>query len=91
MIDINKYESIVKLSLQEEERAWVDKRADIFIKKITTLDGIDVKNAIPLVSVLNVKSPLRADKVVKRLTRDDMLMNALDKYEGYYKAPKALE
>jgi aspartyl-tRNA(Asn)/glutamyl-tRNA(Gln) amidotransferase subunit C len=55
------------------------------------LDQIDTGDAEPLVTVLSVYNVMREDVAEKSFTRDEILINAPEEYDGYFKVPGTLE
>ena len=45
----------------------------------------------PLVSVLDIKNVLREDIEAKTISRDEILENAPEQYDGYFQVPGTLE
>ena len=91
MIDIAKYEAMAALDLPDDERGVLEKRAGAFAKSISALDGIDADAVAPLTSVLDIHTVLREDISEKIMTRDEIMANAPDKHDGYFKVPGTLE
>ena len=91
MNDIQKYEAMAKLCLSEEERRIVSDRADELTGSFKKLAEIDTTNIPPLVSVLDIQNVLREDICVKMISREELLSNAPEQYDGYFQAPKTLE
>ena len=93
VVDINtikKYEAVEKLCLTDEEREFainaMNKLEDSFI----ALSEIDTEGIAPLVSVLDLENVIRDDISVKLISRDELLSNAPEEYNGYYQVPKTL-
>ena len=91
MKDIKKYEAMAKLDLPETERGWVSDCADMIMDSFNQLTGIDTSGVEPLITVLDVKNVLREDISVKMLPREELLSNAPEQSDGYFKVPKALD
>ena len=85
------YEAMAKLDLPEEERKWVSSCVDMLTDSFHALEAIDTSETEPLVTVLEIQNVLRKDKVNKQLTRDELLSNAPEQYDGYFQVPKTLE
>jgi len=90
-MDIKKYEAMAKLDLSEEERQLISNRVDSFIDGFSALEGIDTSGVEPLVTVLDFQNVLRDDIVKKTITREELLSNAPDKYDGYFRVPKTID
>jgi len=91
MKNIRDYEAMAKLDLPEAERAWVSDRADMLIDSFGQLAGIDASGLDPLITVLDIKNVLREDVNVKAFTREELLSNAPEKYDGYFQVPKTID
>ena len=89
-MNIKDYEAMVKLELNEEERAWVSARAEMLAASFAALDEIDTSGTEPLVTVLDIVNVLREDVAAKLLTREKLLANAPEQYDGFFQVPKTL-
>lgn len=90
MIDIRKYEGMAKVSLSETERNWVSSCAELLLKSFDELEKIDT-DAEPLITVLDIKNVFREDVASKIISREELLSNAPEQYDGYIQVPKTLE
>ena len=90
-MDIKRFESMAKLDLSEEERQLISSRVDSFVEGFSTLEDIDTSGIEPLVTVLDFQNVLRDDIVKKSITREELLSNAPDKHEGYFRVPRTIE
>ena len=91
MKDIKKYEAMAKIDLPEAERQWVSGRAEKLIESFSALESIDTAGTEPLVTVLNIQNILRNDVAIKIITREELLSNAPEQYDGYFQVPKTLD
>jgi len=91
MLDIKNYEDMAMFDLQEDERSLLGRRLGGLADGFEALDGIDVCGAEPLVSVLELRNVMREDKARKLVTRDEILANAPEQYDGYFQVPGTLE
>ena len=91
MQNIKSYEAMVKLDLPDEQRQWVSGCADMLIQSFEQLRDIDVSGVQPMVTVLDIHSVLREDTSVKVISREELLSNAPEQYDGYFQAPKILD
>ena len=90
MTDIKMYEAMAKLDLPETEREWISCRVEKLIDSFSALDSIDTASSEPLVSVLDIKNILREDIPGKFISREELLSNAPEQYNGYFRVPKTL-
>jgi aspartyl-tRNA(Asn)/glutamyl-tRNA(Gln) amidotransferase subunit C len=90
-VDIREYEAMAKLRLPESEQAVISELAGRLADSFKELETVDVSGSEPLFTVLDVKNVLREDVSVKMLTRDCLLANAPEQYDGFFQVPKTLE
>jgi aspartyl-tRNA(Asn)/glutamyl-tRNA(Gln) amidotransferase subunit C len=88
-VEIKKYEAMAKIALTEDERAEISARVGEFFA-IDELAKIDTTKVAPMFTVLNVTNVMREDIQNKTVTRDELLGNAPEQYDGYFQAPKTL-
>ena len=91
MLGVNEYEAMAMLDLQNEERTLLEERINELIKGFSKLEQLDTTSVQPLVSVLDIKNVLRDDVTVKTISRDEILENAPEQYDGYFQVPGTLE
>ena len=90
MRDIRDYEAMAMLDLQEDERELIGGRFDAVTCGFAALGQIDTECVAPLVTVLDLNNVLREDVAYKLLTRDEVLANAPEQYDGYFQVPGTL-
>jgi len=90
MLDIKSYEDMAMLKLNSGEREMLSEHAERLLESFSALEHIDTTGAVPLVSVLSMSNVLREDVAEKRFTRDEILANAPEKYDGYFRVPGTL-
>ena len=67
--------------------AQANKLADSF----SALESIDTEGVDILYTVLDIKNIFREDKTVKFMSRETLLSNAPEQYNGYFQVPKTLD
>ena len=85
------YESLAKLNLTETEQKWVNDNADRLTESFFDLEKIQTEGVEPLVTVLQLQNVLREDKTHKLISREKLLSNAPEQYDGFFQVPKTLE
>ena len=85
------YEPMAKLSLDETTRAWADDVIARLESEFDKMEAIDTEGVEPLVSVLDLRNVLREDVSAKNFSREVVLQNAPEEYDGYFEVPKTLE
>ena len=91
MLNIQTLESLAMLNLPEDERAWADKTIASLESEFRVLSGVDIAETEPLVTVLDIKNVMREDIWSKSVSREELLNNAPEQYEGYFQVPKTVE
>ena len=90
MLDIKGFEASAKLCLTESERAFISDTADMLTESFKELEKINTDGAEALAGVLDVKNVFREDKVIKLLSREELLSGAPESYDGYFSVPGTL-
>lgn len=88
---VSEYETMVKLNLPESERIWVAEKASRLEESFMELSKVDTEGVEPLISVLNLNSPLREDLPAKLVSREEILSNSPEQFNGYFQVPKTIE
>ncbi|MCL2052806.1 MAG: Asp-tRNA(Asn)/Glu-tRNA(Gln) amidotransferase subunit GatC [Lachnospiraceae bacterium] len=80
-----------KLRLSSEEKEILSERKQVLENSFAILGEINTDNVEPLVSVLQEKNVLREDVTAKMISREELLKNAPEQYDGYFQVPKTLD
>ncbi|MCL2387976.1 MAG: Asp-tRNA(Asn)/Glu-tRNA(Gln) amidotransferase subunit GatC [Defluviitaleaceae bacterium] len=90
-MDIKKYETMSKLSLPEDERVLITEKINQLVSGFGALETIDTSVVEPLFTVLDITNIMREDIQNKTVSREELLSNAPEQYDGYFQAPKAIQ
>jgi len=90
MFEIKDYEAMAMLDLQDDERDLLRGRLEDLCESFGALEKIDTDDAAPLVTVLDARNIMREDVAEKLFTRDELLANAPEQYDGYFQVPGTL-
>ena len=85
------YEPMAKLSLDSESRAWADDIIARLEGEFEKMEKIETEGVEPLVTVLDLRNVLREDVSAQIVSRDTLLENAPEEYEGYFEVPRTIE
>ena len=91
MITIKDVEHVAKLarmSLSEEEKTMFTEQLGNILEYINELNELDTENVEPMAHPVPASNIMREDKVSQEFTTDDMLSNAPQEEDGYYRVPK---
>ena len=91
MRNIRDYEAMAKLDLPESERRWVSDCMDLLTGSFPALESVDTSGVEPLIAVLDIRNVLREDISSKMLSREELLANAPEQYDGYFQVPRTVE
>ena len=84
------YEAMAMLELSETERQRLRKRFDEIVDSFSQLDAYDTEGLEPLTTVVDLQNVMREDVSSKMISRNDLLANAPDHNEGFFRAPAAI-
>ena len=90
MLDIKEYEAMAMLELPDDERKGLSERFDLLNGSFAALGQVDTDGVEPLVTVMDLRNVMREDVAAKLLTRDEILANAPEQYDGYFQVPGTL-
>jgi len=90
-MDIKEYELMMKFNLTNDERVYISDKIERLLESFKILQTIDTSGVEPLVTVLEIQNVLREDVTNKFITREELLSNAPEQYDGYFQVPKTLE
>lgn len=76
--------------LPESEREQLSARFDALESSFAALEKVDVRNTEPLVTVLELSNILRGDVSGRLVSRDELMSNAPEQYDGFFKVPGTL-
>ena len=85
------YEPMAKLSLDSESRAMADDIIARLEGEFEKMENISTEGVEPLITVLDLKNVLREDVSAQIVSRDTLLENAPEEYDGYFQVPKTIE
>ena len=89
-MNIKDFEPMVKLNLSEDERVIIKGRAEKLFLSFEALDAA-VTDAEPMVTVLGLRNVMRNDITEQTVSREELLENAPESYDGYFRVPRAVE
>ena len=85
------YEPMAKLSLDGETRAWADEIIARLEGEFEKMEKVDTEGVEPLVTVLDLRNVLREDVSSQLVSRDTLIENAPEEYDGYFQVPRTIE
>jgi len=91
MISIKDVEHVAKLArleLSEEEKKLFTKQLDDILKYVEQMSAIDTSNVEPMASAIPITNVMRDDEVVYANTKEELMQNAPDEEDGFFRVPK---
>ncbi len=81
---------LAKLSLTEQEEINFQKELSNIIDYMDKLNEVDITNVESLSHPITVENVFREDEVKKSISREEVLKNAPDATEEFFKVPKVI-
>jgi len=91
MVELSEYEAMAKLRLNDDERQWITGCMENLMQSFNALEKVNTDSAEPLITVLDIKNALRDDLAIKKFSREEILANAPEQYNGCFQVPKTLD
>ena len=91
MRNFTDYENMAMLELSESERTVLSEHFDEIVGGFAALDAYDTSGVEPLVTVLELQNVLREDIPVKFMPREELLKNAPEQHDGYFRVPATID
>ena len=91
MIDMRKYEKAAMILLSSDERDRLGTRVEALAESFHTIESIDTSEVQPMISVIDSRNIFRDDVSMKTIARDELMSNAPEHYDGYFRVPGTLD
>ena len=91
MITIKDAEHVAKLArleLTEEEKELYTKQLGDVLKYVDQMNEVDTSNVKPMAQVVDLVNVMREDVVHYEQTKEELMANAPDEENGFFKVPK---
>lgn len=90
-LDVEHIAHLARLYLTGEERERYGAQLSSILNYVEKLKELDTSGIEPTSHVLAMGNVMREDDVRPSLSKDDALMNAPDRADGFYRVPKIIE
>ena len=91
MITVNDVEHVAKLArlelTEEEKEKYAGQLGDV-LKYVEQMNEVDTSNVEPMAHAIDFVNVVREDEVKYEQTKEELLMNAPDEENGFFKVPK---
>lgn len=91
LIEVEHIAELARLALTDAEKTLFREQLSAILDYAAVLQQIDTSAIPPTATVLPLRNVLRADTVAPSLPPDDVLANAPDAHEGYFRVKAILE
>ncbi|MCM1009598.1 MAG: Asp-tRNA(Asn)/Glu-tRNA(Gln) amidotransferase subunit GatC [Fusobacterium sp.] len=86
--DVEHVAKLARLELTDEEKELYTKQLGDVLQYVNQMNEVDTSNIEPMTQVVDFVNVMREDKVVYEQTKEELLKNAPDEENGFFKVPK---
>jgi aspartyl-tRNA(Asn)/glutamyl-tRNA(Gln) amidotransferase subunit C len=88
---IDKIAGLAYLEFRDEEKEKIRKDLEQILTFVEKLKELDTDRVDPLIYLSDNPDVLREDRIIHSLNRDEALLNAPDKSDGFFRVPKVIK
>ncbi len=86
--DVEHVAKLARLELTEEEKELYTKQLGDVLKYVEQMNEVDTSAVKPMSHAIDFVNVMREDKVVYEQTKEQLMMNAPDEENGFFRVPK---
>ena len=86
--DVEHVAKLARLELTEAEKEKFTKQIGDVLKYVEQMNEIDTTNVKPMAHAFDIVNVMREDKVVSEETKEELMMNAPEEENGFFRVPK---
>uniref|UniRef100_UPI004027F179 Asp-tRNA(Asn)/Glu-tRNA(Gln) amidotransferase subunit GatC n=1 Tax=Candidatus Scatousia sp. TaxID=3085663 RepID=UPI004027F179 len=86
--DVEHVAKLARLELTEDEKELYTKQLGDVLKYVDQMNEVDTSNVKPMTQVIDFVNVMREDKVVYEHTKEELMANAPEEENGFFKVPK---
>lgn len=86
--DVEHVAKLARLELTEDEKELYTKQLGDVLKYVEQMNEVDTSNVKPMSHAIDFVNVMREDKVTYEQTKEQLMMNAPDEENGFFKVPK---
>lgn len=86
--DVEHVAKLARLELTDAEKELYTKQLGDVLKYIDQMNEVDTSNVKPMTQVIDFVNVMREDKVVYEQTKEQLMANAPEEENGFFKVPK---
>lgn len=86
--DVEHVAKLARLELTEEEKELYTKQLGDVLKYVDQMNEVDTSNVKPMSHAIDFVNVMREDKVVYEHTKEELMANAPEEENGFFRVPK---
>ena len=86
--DVEHVAKLARLELTEEEKEKFTKQLGDVLKHVDAMNEVDTSNVEPMAHAIDFVNVMRDDKVYYEQTKEELMKNAPDEENGFFRVPK---
>ena len=86
--DVEHVAKLARLELTEEEKELYTKQLGDVLKYVDQMNEVETSNVKPMAQVVDLVNVMREDVVHYEQTKEELMANAPDEENGFFKVPK---
>lgn len=86
--DVEHVAKLAKLQLSEEEKEKFTKQLGDVLKYVEQMNEVDTTGVKPMAHAFDFVNVMREDEVVHEQTKDELMKNAPEEENGFFRVPK---
>ena len=86
--DVEHVAKLARLELNDAEKEKFTKQLGDVLKYVEQMNEVDTTNVKPMAHAFDIVNVMREDKVIREIARDELLKNAPEEENGFFKVPK---
>ena len=86
--DVEHVAKLARLELTEEEKELYTKQLGDVLKYVDQMNEVDTSNVKPMSHAIDFVNVMREDEVYYEQTKEELMKNAPDEENGFFRVPK---
>ena len=86
--DVEHVAKLARLELTEEEKEKYAGQLGDVLKYVEQMNEVDTSNVVPMAHAMDFVNVMREDTVKYEQTKEQLMSNAPDEEDGFFKVPK---
>lgn len=86
--DVEHVAKLARLELTEEEKEKYAGQLGDVLKYVEQMNEVDTSNVVPMAHAMDFVNVMREDVVKYEQTKEELMANAPDEEDGFFKVPK---